>query len=113
MSNIDTNIGSSSFFPKDRATTEAKRAQQLKRTALKRNELARKNELDGLASQDAKVNISDAIRDFSRIKKTVDATPDIDNSAKIAKLKAAINDGTYQVDYEGIADKILRDEILA
>ncbi len=113
MSNIDANISNGSFFPNDRSTKNTRHAQKLKNTTLKRNELTRKKELDDNASRDAKVNISDAIRDFSRIKKTVDATPEKDNQSKIDQLKESISNGTYSVDYEAVADKILRDEILA
>ena len=44
---------------------------------------------------------------ISRIKKAVDTAGDIDHSAKIADLKARIKAGTYQVDYDAVADKML------
>ena len=38
------------------------------------------------------------------------SAPETDNSEKIARLKAQINAGTYEIDYDGLADKILNSE---
>ncbi|MBT3584156.1 MAG: flagellar biosynthesis anti-sigma factor FlgM [Halobacteriovoraceae bacterium] len=110
MSNIEGATNRSNFFPGSREASSSSNTQKLKATALKRNDAARKTALQSLTSSDAKVNISDAIRDFSRIKKAVDAAPNKDNSAKIAALKAQINGGTYKMDFEAMADKILAQE---
>jgi negative regulator of flagellin synthesis FlgM len=77
---------------------------------LKRNSESRKNELEAFAKSDSRVDIPDAIRDFSRIKKVADAAPEIDNSEKIARLKAQIADGSYKIDYDGLSDKIMEQE---
>lgn len=37
---------------------------------------------------------------------------DIDNSARIAELKSAIQDGSYKVDAERVADKLMQTEAL-
>lgn len=37
---------------------------------------------------------------------------DIDNSVRIAELKSAIQDGSYQVDAERVADKLMQAEAL-
>jgi negative regulator of flagellin synthesis FlgM len=50
------------------------------------------------------------VRDFSRIKKAAASAPEQDNSEKIARLKAQIQAGTYEVDYDGLADKMLQSE---
>ena len=107
MSSIDTSR--SGFFPhsKKPATERASQAQQ---TALKRNDPYRAQELRNTTQNDAKVDINDAIKDFSRIKKAVDAAPEIDNSDKIARLKQQIQAGTYTVDYDALADKMLATE---
>ncbi len=94
------------FFP-DRKVSNLKG----KGAASARNESIRQAALDKATAKDAKVEISDGVKDFSRIKKAVDAAPDIDNSAKIAKLKASIKDGSYKVDYDGLADKIMASEL--
>ena len=38
------------------------------------------------------------------------SAPEIDNSEKIARLKAQIAAGSYEIDYDGLADKILSSE---
>ncbi|MCO4792639.1 MAG: flagellar biosynthesis anti-sigma factor FlgM [Bacteriovoracaceae bacterium] len=108
MSNVDS-ASRAGFFPHSRQTKVTNKKTELQRAALKRNGLDRIKELEA-SKTDAKVNIPDAIRDFSRIKKAVDASPEVDNSDKIAKLKSQINNGTYKVDYEALADKILASE---
>jgi negative regulator of flagellin synthesis FlgM len=100
----------SNFFPHtgnaqvDRATkTEAN-------PAMKRNNGPRKAELDRAAMLDAKVDIPEAVKDFSKIKRTVDAAPNLDKTSKINDLKSRIQAGTYQVDYDGLAEKMLESE---
>lgn len=83
---------------------------RVKPSVLKRNDEVRQDQLES-TKKDAKVSINDAVKDFSRIKKAVDAAPPIDNSEKIAALKAQIEKGEYKVDYEGLADKILSAEL--
>lgn len=107
MSSIDTTR--SNFFPNSKGPS-ADRAGQASKTALKRNDPYRAQELRDTTSKDAKVDINDAVRDFSMIKKAVDAAPEIDNSDKIARLKQQIQAGTYQVDYDALADKMLSAE---
>ena len=106
MSNIDTTRAP--FFPRSR-DIDAKKAQIMTRIK-NRNTPERMKELNELTTGDAKVKINDAVKDFSRIKKAVDAAPEIDNSDKIAKLRQQIKDGTYKVDHDALADKILQSE---
>jgi negative regulator of flagellin synthesis FlgM len=104
MNNIDTRPP---FFP------HSKTAQQTRTSrgqALARNTFERAQQLNQSTARDAKVSIGDEIRDFSRIKKAVDTAPPVDNSAKIADLKARIQAGSYEVDYDGLADKMLASE---
>jgi negative regulator of flagellin synthesis FlgM len=77
---------------------------------LKRNSEVRKNELEAFSKSDSKVDIADAIKDFARIKKVADAAPEVDNTDKIARLKAQIADGSYKIDYDGLSEKILDQE---
>ena len=107
MSSIDTR---SAFFPRSRtaSTESAKGGNQV--DGLNRNSNERASELSAKTSTDAKVSIPDGVKDFSRIKKAAAAAPEIDNSEKIARLKAQIQAGTYEVDYDGLADKILSSE---
>lgn len=104
----------SSFFPNSKTAPEAAvnkgQTAALNPAVMKRNDYGRVKELNSLSSTDAKVQITDAIKDFSRIKKAVDAAPEIDNSAKIANLRSQIQAGTYKVDYDALADKLLSSE---
>jgi len=106
MSAIDNTTPRSIFLP-NKSTKETGRANGAQ---LRRNSEARKNELEAFSKSDSKVEIPDAIKDFARIKKVADAAPEIDNSDKIASLKARINAGTYNVDPGLLADKILEQE---
>ncbi len=107
MNSVDNNTRSS-FFPNSKSN-QASQSQQAMKSALKRNDSMRMQELES-TRQDAKVNISDSIRDYSRIKKAVDAAPEVDNSEKIANLKAQIKSGNYKFDYEALADRLLEQE---
>ena len=104
MSKVDTNASRSIFLP------NKKSANSVGGTALPRNSEYRKNELETFSKADSKVDINDAIKDFARIKKAADAAPEVDNSDKIAALKAQIAAGTYRVDADALADKILEQE---
>jgi negative regulator of flagellin synthesis FlgM len=105
MSTIDNSTSRSLFLPnKSRETSKSGNV------SLKRNSEARKAEIESNSFGDSKVDIPEAIRDFSRIKKVADAAPEIDNTAKIARLKSQIEAGTYKVDPEALADKILEQE---
>ena len=77
--------------------------------ALQRNDVDRIKTLEQ-TKKDARVSIPEGIKDFARIKMAVDSAPELDNTAKIARLKQQIESGTYRVDYEALADKILSSE---
>lgn len=105
MSTIDSSTSRSLFLPGKSEKTGKTNGSQLKR-----NSDSRKAELEVFSKTDSKVDIPDAIKDFSRIKKVADAAPELDNSAKIARLKSEIQAGTYKVDPDAIADRILEQE---
>lgn len=109
MSNIESTKARAPFFPRTKDTGASKRSQALSKMQ-QRNTPERMKELKEMTTSDAKVNINEAVKDYSRIKKAVDAAPEIDNSEKIARLKQQIQDGSYKVDYDGLADKILMSE---
>lgn len=106
MSAIDSTSSRSIFLPKK----DTRESGKVGPAGLKRNSEARKSELEAFSKEDSKVDIGDAIKDFSRIKKVADAAPQIDNTDKIARLKAQIADGSYKIDYDGLSDKILEQE---
>ena len=104
MSKINPNLGRAGFFPpKD----QGRKVGDLSGSSIQRNSPERAREISGITAQDAVVEIPEAVKDFSKIKKAVDAAPDIDNSEKIADIKNKINSGTYKIDYDGLAEKML------
>lgn len=109
MSKID-NGTRSNFFPKSKTAQSKVKSRALSPSYIQRNEPGRKRELDSTTGSHAKVEIPNAVRDFAKIKSAVDKAPPIDNSDKVARLKAQINSGTYKVDYDALADKILSSE---
>lgn len=110
MSNIDSSFRTPFFPRKGDSVGSSKTSSTSRLKPLNRNSYERANEISGRTSSDARVGISDAVKDFSRIKKVVDAAPERDNSAKIARLRQQIQSGTYEVDYDALADKILESE---
>lgn len=108
MNNIDPSINRSAFFPKSR---EAKpRNNEAIDKVLRRNSYEKQSEIENQTKKDARVDINSKVKDFSRIKSAVDRAPDIDNSEKIAKLKAQIASGKYNMNYDAIADRMLQSE---
>jgi negative regulator of flagellin synthesis FlgM len=106
MSSIDTR---SAFFPRSRSA-EAQSTKSGKVDGVQRNSMERASELSEKTATDAKVSIPEGVKDFSKIKKAAMSAPEPDNSEKIARLKSQIAAGTYEVDYDGLADKILTEE---
>ena len=110
MSNIDTR---SSFFPRSRSTQAdaPKSGSQVSQTGgFPTKEMGLPGAYGEQTSSDARVSIPDGVKDFSRIKKAVNQSPEIDNSEKIAQLKAKIQAGNYEIDYDAVADKMLQSE---
>lgn len=75
-----------------------------------RNLPERQIELQNSTAEDALVKIPDKIKDFARIKRAVDLSPEINQSEKIKNLKSQIQNGTYEVDYDALAQKMLEHE---
>ena len=57
------------------------------------------------------VVLSDAAKRIQEAKKQLDSIPDI-REDKVAQLKEQIENGTYEIDEEKIADKMLKDSLL-
>lgn len=107
MSSIDTR---SAFFPRSRDIKSESTKGGSKVDGAQKNSMERASELSEKTATDAKVNIPDGVKEFSRIKKAAMGAPEVDNSEKIARLKAQIAAGSYEMDYDAIADKILTSE---
>lgn len=58
-----------------------------------------------------KVTLTGALTQIRDLEQKTEAV-NIDNSARIADLKAAISDGSYQVNAQNIADKLMQSESL-
>lgn len=107
MSSIDTR---SAFFPRGRDVKSESTKGSGQVGNVQKNSMERASQISEKTSGDAKVSIPEGVKDFSRIKKAAMSAPEVDNSEKIARLKAQIAAGTYEVDYDGLADKILTSE---
>jgi len=101
MSKVNNTIIRPPFFPGNTKSSSRIKA---------RNDLERKNELDEITKNHASVNINQKIKDFSIIKKIVDMAPEIDREAKINDLRNRIQNGTYQINEQKVAEKILQNE---
>jgi negative regulator of flagellin synthesis FlgM len=55
------------------------------------------------------VSITDSARQLAALEQAVTASPVV-NSAKVAKIGQAIDDGSYTIDPEQVADKLLQME---
>lgn len=108
MSNIDSSLRTPFFPRRNGSTSSSSKAGQAAKIA--RNSYTKASDIQQRTGKDARVDIPDAVKDFSQIKRVADSAPDIDNSDKIARLKAQIQNGTYEVNYDALADKILESE---
>lgn len=61
------------------------------------------------SADEAKVQVSAEARTVQGILQNLSKTPDID-SAKVSRIKSAIDEGRYQVSAERVADKLIADE---
>jgi len=107
MNSINTR---SAFFPRGREIKPETTKEGGQVEGLEKNSLERANEITQKTSSDAKVSIPEGVKDFSKIKKVAMTAPEPDNSEKIARLKAQIQAGTYDIDYDALADKMLTSE---
>ena len=108
MNNIDT-TSRPGFFPNSRENKVSGSRSKALSKSLNRNDAERIQALEQ-TKNDARVSINQGIKDFSRIKRAVETAPEADNTDKIARLKQQIESGTYKVNYEALADKILASE---
>jgi negative regulator of flagellin synthesis FlgM len=82
------------------------------------NQVQDKDKVDATSEQAGKqqtksdtVVLSDAAKRIQEAKKQLEAIPDV-REDKVAQLKEQIENGTYKIDEEKIADKILKDSLL-
>jgi negative regulator of flagellin synthesis FlgM len=107
MNGVDTRAP---FFPGKTTGRPEIQKRPLDDVKIQRNEPERIAELNKIQEKNAKVDIPEKIKDFAKIKSLSNQAVPVDNSDKIARLKSQIADGSYNIDYEAVADKILQDE---
>ena len=76
-----------------------------------------KNKVDAAGQQEQQqakadtVALSSAAKDIQEAQRKLEAIPDV-REDKVAQLKEQIENGTYEIDEEKIADKMLKDALL-
>ena len=78
--------------------------------SIKKNSREKINEIEKKTKGDVKVDINKKVKDFSKIKRMLDNRPMPESNQKIQDIKEKINNKTYHIDEEAIADRILRFE---
>lgn len=81
------------------------------------NQVQEKDKVDAAAEQPEKqqnkadtVALSNAAKNIQEAQKQLEAIPDV-REDKVAELKEQIENGTYEIDAEKIADKMLKDSL--
>jgi negative regulator of flagellin synthesis FlgM len=59
------------------------------------------------AQEDAVVSLSERLKEVQKAQETIRAEPDV-RLQKIQAIKEKIEDGTYEMDYDKIAEKLLK-----
>ena len=82
------------------------------------NQVQEKDKADAAAEQTEQqqnkadtVALSNAAKNIQEAQKQLEAIPDV-REDKVAELKEQIENGTYEIDAEKIADKMLKDALL-
>jgi negative regulator of flagellin synthesis FlgM len=65
----------------------------------------------GTFSKSENVELSNNVKDYSQIKKVLENVPDV-REDKVQQLKKQINEGTYNVSGEKIAEKMVSEALL-
>ena len=99
----------SAFFPRSKQV-KPKGLDQIKENFDLKRKVMEDRPDKAPSNKDSKVNITAAVKDFSKIKKVVDQSPSPDNTNKIASLRQQIQAGTYKIDYDKVADRMLQQE---
>ena len=65
----------------------------------------------GAAAAGAKLSLSPKARDFQKIKGIADNSDGVDQ-AKVDRIKTALKDGKFEVDYDRVAEKIVEHDLM-
>lgn len=93
--------------PKDSINIEA----YVNQVQDKDNTQAQAEKADRQQKKTDTVVLSDAAKRIQEARKQLDAIPDI-REDKVARLKEQVENGTYEIDAQKIADKMLKDSLL-
>ncbi len=108
MEKVNNNSNNTNILTNYKKIDKNKKVDPKEKLILKGIELKKSNTKK--QNNDVKVNISDAVKDFVRIKKVIKELPEVDNNNKINELKAKIKNKEYKVNYDKLAEKILKEE---
>ena len=110
MSDISTDKLRSPFFPNSTPLDKPSSSGRARSLKIQRNDLGRKNELDSLSKDHARVKIDSKTKDFARIKRAVDTSAPLDREDYLNNLKFKIQNGEYEIDPEKLAEKMILSE---
>ena len=71
---------------------------------------AKQSKLDALTGEDVKVSLSDRAQDIVKAKGLAMNTPDV-RPERVAELKARIKDGSYKVNADAVAERMMNDSL--
>jgi len=103
-----TNDSRRSFFPNSK-TARAKETAKKQYERLAETQSEQNKPMSARVS--SSVQIPEGLKDFSRIKELASHAPEMDNSAKIQMLQEQLNDGTYKINYDKLAEQLLLQEL--
>jgi negative regulator of flagellin synthesis FlgM len=73
--------------------------------------IKKETKTSGTFPQNEKIELSSDVKDFNQIRKALDNIPDI-REDKVQQIKKQINEGTYNVSGEKIAEKMVSESLL-
>ena len=98
------------FFPNSRSAQAKANSSRLNKAALpERNSFERSSEIKKQSRNNVNVDIPESVKDFARIRSAVDNAGPIDKTARIQSLRDQIQSGTYEIDYDALADRMLQE----
>lgn len=83
----------------------------VKTSASKPESAASKQAAEAGAAAGAKVSLSARARDYQKIKEVADNSDGVD-AAKVERIKKALKEGKFDVDYDKVAEKIVENDIM-
>jgi negative regulator of flagellin synthesis FlgM len=79
------------------------------RSVKRSGDASRSSSSSGAASSAGDTHITDSARKLADLEQTIQALPAVDNS-RVAEVSSSIQNGTYKINPERIADKLLQSD---